>query len=111
MSGFPISQSLTVLITGGLGVTLGSIGAAIIQAITRRSENRAHAADMVADAAGNLADRLSKLNDKLDGENRQMRNAILLLTDVVDQIIPLVSAPPHTIASLKKANNAAKMAI
>lgn len=104
-------ESLGVLITGGLGVTLGSIGAAAVQAFTRRSENRAHAADMVADAAGNLADRLSRLNDKLDGDNKQMRNAILLLTEVVDQIIPLVSAPPQTIAHLKKANNAAKMAI
>lgn len=111
MSGFPVAQTLGVIITGGLGVTIGSVGAAVIQAFTRRSENRAHAADMVADAAGNLADRLTKLNDELEGENRQMRNALLLLTDVVDQIIPLVNAPPSTIAQLKKANNAAKLSV
>jgi hypothetical protein len=40
-----------------------------------------------------------------------MRNALMLLTDVVDQIIPLVNAPPSTIADLKKANNAAKLAV
>ncbi len=106
-----LSETLSVLITGGLGVTLGSIGVAAIQAFTKRNENRAHAADLVSDAAGNLADRLSKLNDKLDGENRQMRMALLMLTDVVDQIIPLVNAPPTVIANLKKANNAAKMAV
>ena len=102
---------VSALVTGGVGVTLGSIGTAIVQSITGKSESRAHAADMVADAAGNLADRLSKLNEKLDGENRQMRTAILLLTDVVDQILPLVNAPPQTVAQLKKVNNAAKMAV
>jgi hypothetical protein len=102
---------VTGLITGGVGVSLGAIGTAIVQSMSGKSESRAHAADLVADAAGNLADRLSRLNEKLDGENRQMRTAILLLTDVVDQVTPLVSAPPQTIAQLKKINNAAKMAV
>lgn len=106
-----VTSIVSALVTGGVGVTLGSIGTAVVQSFTGRSESRAHAADMVADAAGNLADRLSKLNEKLDGENRQMRTAILLLTDVVDQILPLVNAPPQTIAQLKKVNNAAKMAV
>ena len=104
-------SAASYLVTGGVGVTIGTIGAALIQAFTSRSEGRAHAADMVADAAGNLTDRLTRLNDRLDDENKQMRRAIILLTDVVDQIIPLVGAPPETIAQLKKANNSAKLAV
>lgn len=102
---------IEALLVGGGGVSIGAIATAIVQSMTGKSESRAHAADMVADAAGNLADRLSKLNEKLDGENRQMRTAILLLTDVVDQVSPLINAPPQTIAQLKKVNNAAKMAV
>lgn len=102
---------VSALVSGGVGVSMGAIGTAVVQSVSGKSESRAHAADMVADAAGNLADRLSKLNEKLDGENRQMRTAILLLTDVVDQILPLVNAPPQTVAQLKKVNNAAKMAV
>lgn len=110
-SGFPVVQAVSSLIVGGLGISIGAIGTAIIQSITGKSETRAHAADMVADAAGNLADRLSKLNDKLDGENRQMRTAILLLTDQVDDCLPFITATPDMIAKLKKANNSAKLAV
>jgi hypothetical protein len=106
-----IGSIVTTLVTGGAGVSLGAIGTAVVQAVSGKNQSRAQAADLVADAAGNLADRLSKLNEKLDGENRQMRNAILLLTDQVDVILPLVNAPPTTIASLKRVNNAAKMAV
>lgn len=106
-----VMSVVTGLVTGGVGLSLGAVGTAVIQSMTGKSESRAHAADMVADAAGNLADRLSRLNEKLDGENRQMRTAILLLTDVVDQVSPLINAPPQTIAQLKKVNNAAKMAV
>jgi NAD(P)-dependent dehydrogenase (short-subunit alcohol dehydrogenase family) len=106
-----IGNVVSALVTGGAGVSVGAIGTAIVQAMSGKNQSRAHAADLVADAAGNLADRLSKLNEKLDGENRQMRTAILLLTDQVDTILPLVNAPPHTIATLKKSNNAAKLAV
>lgn len=106
-----VGSIVTGLITGGAGVSLGAIGAAAVQAFSGKNKSRAQAADLVADAAGNLADRLSKLNEKLDGENRQMRTAILLLTDQVDTILPLVNAPPHTIAQVKKANNSAKLAV
>lgn len=106
-----IGSVVTALVTGGAGVSLGAIGTAVVQAFSGKNQNRAQAADLVADAAGNLADRLSKLNEKLDGENRQLRNAILLLTDQVDTVLPFVTAPPNTIATLKKANNSAKLAV
>jgi hypothetical protein len=109
MSG--VSATASLLVSGGLGVTIGTVATAVIQAMTVRGETKARAADMVADAAGNVTDRVTKLNDRLDAENHQMRTAIILLTDVVDQIIPLVQATPETVAQLKKANNAAKMAV
>lgn len=83
----------------------------LIQHFSHRSETRAHAADLIAEAAGNMTDRMSKLNEQLDARNRQMRTAIMLLTDAVDQILPFIDASPQIVQQLKKANNAAKTAI
>lgn len=106
-----VGAVVTGMITGGAGVSMGAIGTAIVQAASGKRHSRALAADLVADAAGGLADRLSKLNEKLDGENRQMRTAILLLTDQVDVVLPHITASPSVIGSLKKANNSAKLAV
>jgi hypothetical protein len=109
MSG--VDTTLISSLAGIVGAAFGAVGGEIVRHFTTRKETSAHAMEMMTDAAGNLADRLARLNERLDGENRQLRTAIMLLTDVVDQIIPLVSAPHHIVAELKKANNAAKMAV
>jgi hypothetical protein len=66
---------------------------------------------LIAEAAGNMTDRMSRLNEQLDARNRQMRTAIMLLTDAVDQILPFIDTSPQVVQQLKKANNAAKTAI
>lgn len=106
-----VDTTLIASLVGLVTAALGAIGSEVVRHMTTKKETSAHAIEMMTDAAGNLADRLARLNERLDGENRQLRTAIMLLTDVVDQIIPLVSAPPHVVAELKKANNAAKMAV
>jgi NAD(P)H-hydrate repair Nnr-like enzyme with NAD(P)H-hydrate dehydratase domain len=58
-------DGITALITGGLGATLGGIITAIVQVVSRRSESRATAADLVTRAASNLVDRLEKENAEL----------------------------------------------
>jgi hypothetical protein len=106
-----LSTIVSLLISGGAGMGLTALLTPVIQHFSHRSETRAHAADLIAEAAGNFTDRVAKLNEQLDARNRQMRTSIMLLTDVVDQVIPFVDASPAVIQQLKKANNAAKTAI
>lgn len=80
----------TALITGGVGAALGSIGTALIQTMSKRGESRAVAADRVTNAAGNLADRLDRMNAMLERQNAQLRSAILAVSDVMDEVVPLI---------------------
>ena len=80
---------VTTLITGGIGATMGTIITAIIQSISKRSESRAIAADRVTNAAGNLADRLDKINGDLESENRHMREALIALAEGIEEMLPL----------------------
>lgn len=81
---------VSIAVTSGLGVAIGSLGTAVIQSLSKRGESRAIAADRVTTAAGNLADRLDKINVNLEKENVQMRAAINALLDVMDEMLPLL---------------------
>lgn len=97
-----MSDMLPALITGGLGAAIGSIGTAMIQSISSRGESRAIAADRVTNAAGNLADRLDKMNSTLEArlarsedENRQMRQALMALAEAVEDLLPVIPDDVH----------------
>lgn len=81
----------SALITGGVGAAIGSIGTALVQLISKRGESRAIAADRVSNAAGNLADRLDRMNAALEKQNAQLRTAVIAVSEVMDELIPLVS--------------------
>ena len=98
------SAVLSTLLTGGLGATIGGIVTAVLQAVSHRAESKASAADLVTKAAGNLVDRL-------DRENKQLREAILLLTDVLDDVLPQIAAPKDAVEKLKAAKVAAQKAV
>jgi hypothetical protein len=98
------SPIITSLITGGLGATLGGVLTAALQVVSKRGESRATAAELVTRAAGQMVDRL-------DRENKQLREAILLLTDVLDEVLPGLSAPEDAIRKLKAAKMAAQKAV
>lgn len=104
-----LSNLVTALITGGLGATVGGIGTAIVQAASHKGESRATAADLVSNAAGNLADRLDKLNAKLETENRQMRKAMVSLTEAIEEMLPVVT-DEATQRRVQKAINQARVA-
>lgn len=99
--GFPL---LSTLVTGGLGATLGSVLTAVLQVVSKRGESRANAADLVTKAA-------SSIMDRLDRENKALRQAVLLLTDVLDEALPQLQAPEEMLAKLKAAKLAAQMAV
>ena len=108
-----MSEFLPTILTGGLGAVLGGIGTALIQSISNRGGARAEAADRVTNAAGNLADRLDKLNQNLESrlakseqQNRQLREALVCLTEAVEDLMPI--APATARAKIQKAINMAK---
>lgn len=100
---------ITTLVTGGVGATLGGIATALVQVVSKKGETRARAADIVADAAGGLADRLNHLNEGLEVENRQLRQTMRLLTAAVDEVLHEIESP--SVLKLRKANNAAKLSL
>lgn len=93
---------LTTLITGGLGATLGGIVTAVLQVAGKRGESKATAADLVSKAAGTIVTRL-------DAENRNLREAILLLIEVLDEVAPALHS--DVAKKLNDARRAAERAI
>ena len=78
-------------------------------ALCRTNESRAAAADLVTNAAGNLADRLDKMNLRLERENAQMRKALVALTEAVEELLPTVQ-DDLTRRRVQKAVSAARLA-
>ena len=74
------------VIIGGIGAALGAIGAAAVTSLGGKSESRAHAADLVVNAAGGLVDRMTARDDRLDKENKALRHALVGILDVIDQL-------------------------
>lgn len=101
------SSIVNGLITGGLGATIGSVFTAVIQIMSKKGESRATAADIVTGAS-------ERIIVRLENENRSMRHAIVLLTEVNDEIVSELrelGAQDGVISKLKQANRAAKMAL
>ncbi len=103
--------AITALAYAGVGAGVGSIGAAIISSRAGRGEARAHAADLIADAASSLSDRQAATINRLSLENEKMRKAIMGLADVLDEVLPQLPLPKADLAKLKRATNAAKLAV
>jgi hypothetical protein len=104
------STIASLLLSGGAGAGIVALVTPIIQHIGHRSESRAHAADLIAEAAGNISDRQDKIIERLDLQILAMRTAIIALTDEVDRVLP--EFPLVTLATqLKRVNNEAKKSI
>lgn len=93
---------LSTLVTGGLGATVGGVLTAIVQAVSKRGTDKATAAELITKAAGSMVDRV-------EAENRQLRKAILLLIEVIDEVD--TSMHPEAVLKLRAARRAAERAI
>lgn len=101
-----LGEVLAAVGYAGVGAGLGSIGAAAIASRSGKSEARAHAADLITNAAGSLADRLDRMNTLLEEENVQMRLAINSLADVMDELkdlLPTVEARQQAVGAIRAA--------
>lgn len=71
---------ISLLVAGGGGSVIGSGITAFIQSWGHKGEARATAADISVNVAGRMIQRL-------DAENKAMREAIILITNSIDEII------------------------
>ena len=106
-----VSGAITALAYAGVGAGVGSIGAAIVSTRAGRGESRAHAANLISEAAAGLAERQVEIIDRISGQNEKMRQAIILLSDVLDDLLPQLPLAKTDLTKLKKATNAAKSAL
>lgn len=95
----------------GVGAAVGSIGAAAITAHSSKGESRAHAADLISNAAGELADHQAAAINRLELRLDRMAQALTALTAVDDELLDHVTMPEHERAKLQKAVREAKLAI
>ena len=101
-----MTEVAVAVASGGLGASVGTIVAASISSRTQRGESRASAADLVTGASERIMDRLER-------ENRSMRKAIILLTDVLDEVMAdkEFHASAAAVAKLKMAKQALTLAV
>lgn len=79
-----------------------------MQGLSGRAESRAKAADLIAGAAGGLADRLSALNEKLEADNSRLRSAVLSLVDAVTVVLASADMPDEVASQARRALGEAK---
>ena len=91
------------LIAGGGGTLIGSVITAFIQTLGSRGKDRADAADKSVSVASRMIDRLEKEND-------QMREALILITDALDEYLD-DPANPDVRDKLRAAARKAKRAV
>ena len=92
------------ILAGGGGTIIGSIVMGFIQTFGSRGKDRADAADSSVNAAGKIIDRLEK-------ENIRMRESIVLISEVIDNILDELPAENRALkAKLRKAKQAAQIA-
>jgi hypothetical protein len=106
-----ISGAISALAYAGVGAGVGSIGAAIVSTHASKGESRAHAANLISEAAAGLAERQVEIIDRITDQNERMRQAIILLSDVLDELLPQLPLSAPDMNRLKKATNAAKSAL
>ena len=105
------SEAAGALAYAGVGAAVGSVGAAAITAHSGKGESRAHAADLISNAAGELADRQAAAINRLELRLDRMAQALIMLTSVDDELLEQVPMPVSEKHKLQKAVNAAKLAI
>lgn len=106
-----LGDNIVAIITGGgIGAGVATIATAVIQARSGKSEARAHAADMLAEASGTLSTHYVNEIARLVERTTAMRTALGELTGAVDELLddPKISLTAGQVRRLRRANQAAK---
>ena len=99
------------ILTGGLGAALGSVITAVIQLMGHKGESRATAADLVTHAASALSEQQANTIARLEQRDERLRQAALLLTDTLDELLPQLQLPDGELVRLRKAVSSVKLAV
>ena len=106
-----LGDNLVAIITGGgIGAGVATIATALIQSRSGKSEARAHAADMLAEASGTLSTHYVNEIARLTERTVAMRSAIGTLSEQVDALLDDIDLPESRARKLRQANQAAKSA-
>jgi hypothetical protein len=105
-----IDTTLLIAICTTSGAVGGTAITSVVNHFSNRTVNKAQASELITDAAQTVTRQFAELNRELGTQVTLMRSAILLLTEIVDQIAPLVEAPEDVVFQLKQANQLAKLA-
>lgn len=105
-----LGDNLVAIITGGgIGAGIATIVTAAIQARSGKSESRAHAADMLAEASGTLSTHYVTEIARLVESTTAMRVAINDLSAMVDEVLDAnADLDPVLIRQLRRVNQSAK---
>ncbi len=96
----------------GGGAILGSVLTKVIDSVTTRAGRRADAAKALTEATTNFTAAVTELNINLHKEITLLKQAILTLTDTVDEILPYIQGlTDEQRKRLRDANNQAKLVI
>ena len=106
-----VADVIIALSYAGVGAAVGSIGAAVVNSRSGKSEARAHAADLITDAAGALADKQATVIERLEKRTDKQAKAIIALTTVVDELLASVQIAAAERVKLQKVVDAARLAI
>lgn len=106
-----LGDNIVAIITGGgIGAGVATIATAVIQARSGKSEARAHAADMLAEASGTLSAHYVNEIARLTERTTAMRSAINELSEAVDELLndPQNKLTAGQIRKLRRINQTAK---
>lgn len=101
-----LSSALTVVGYAGVGTVI----AALVRSLFGRKEADAHSASMIVDAASGFTGQVTAENQRLDEENKRLRQTLVILTDKIDAVLDKTK-PQIGEKELKEANKAAKVVL
>ena len=101
-----------LLVAGGGGAVIGGIVTKVVEYILSRETRRVDSAQAVTDMTIDVLRAVAAMNNELQTQIAQLRQAIIVLTDAVDEILPHVTGlSEEQRTRLQEANNAAEMSV
>lgn len=108
----PVQRNiLELFIAGGGGALLGTIATRLIDGAMTRGVRKTDAAKALTEATVDFTSAVTELNHNLHEEVVALKRAIVVLTDTIDELLPLVEMPVELRSRLLAANTAAKLTL
>ena len=101
-----------VLTASGIGAVFGGIANSVIQIWGKKGSDRADIAEKLTSSADKWITRIEAENARLTGENKNLRRALISVTDILDELIDNSQCADESVKTkLKRVNKTAKDAV